>query len=350
MTTEAAILLMYLVGAVVVLGDLPIAIAVGVGVAVLLQFKPEMHGLAAQLADADMRAVVTFALIAFVVLPVVPNQTYDLTPPLDCLNPFQLWLMVVLMVGISLGGYLIYKLFGRNAGIWMGGLLGGLISSTATTFSYSRRTRADSEIVPLATTVLLIASTVVYSRVLLEVFVVTHAHFAEIAPPLAIMMAVSILVSAVQFVRIRAAPGEMPEQKNPAELKSAFIFAGLYAGVLMALSAAQDWNGELGLYGIAILSGLTDLDAITLSTARLVELGPLNEGIHSSIGWRLIVVATMANLVFKWGICLVLGAKELAWRMAGLFAIPVSAGAFLLWLWPDEPPFVLAACLKIVAP
>jgi uncharacterized membrane protein (DUF4010 family) len=334
MTTEIAIFLMYLVGAYVVLGDRVVAIAIGAGVAVLLQFKPELHGIASRLADDDMRAIMTFALITCIILPVVPNKTYDVVAPLNILNPFQLWLMVVLMVGISLGGYLAYKFFGRNAGVLLGGMLGGLISSTATTISYARRSRESLQAVPLATVVVLLASTVVYGRVLLEISVVTPKYFGKLAPPIGIMMGASAIATAMMFWRVRGGREEMPQQKNPTELKSAIVFAGLYAGVLMALSAAHTFVGEQGLYSVAILSGLTDMDAITLSSARLVQLGPTGGGIDHSTGWRLIVAAILSNHFFKWAICLFVGSRKLARLVAVFFAVPMLAGGILLWLWP----------------
>ncbi|MCR9295124.1 MAG: DUF4010 domain-containing protein [bacterium] len=333
MTTEAAILLMYLVGVYVVFGDRIVAIAIGVGVAVLLQLKPELHGIASKLADNDLRAIMTFALITFIILPIVPDTTYDLAVPLNVLNPFRIWLMVVLMVGISLGGYLVYKFFGRNASVLAGGLLGGLISSTATTISYAKRTRDNPQAVPLAAVVVLLASTVVYARVLIEIFVVTPGNFVELARPVSIMMAASAVSTAMMFWHVRSGPEEMPEQKNPTELKSALVFAGLYAGVMMALSAAQQLIGPEALYGVAVLSGLTDMDAITLSSSRLVEIGPAKGGIEASIGWRLIIVATMANHFFKGAMCLLIGSRKLAVQVALLFALPLATGAGMLWLW-----------------
>ena len=148
MTTEVAILVMYVVGAYLVVGERMVAVAVGATVAVLLQFKPELHGIAARLGDQDLRAIMTFALITCIILPVLPNTTYEVVSPLDVLNPFEIWMMVVLMVGISLTGYLVYKFFGRNAGILLGGVLGGAVSSTATTLSYAKRTRWTAQFAP----------------------------------------------------------------------------------------------------------------------------------------------------------------------------------------------------------
>lgn len=333
-TTEAAILLMYFVGVYLVTGERVVAIAVGAAVAVLLQFKPELHGIAARLGDQDLRAIMTFVLITGVILPVLPNTTYDVAAPLNVLNPFEIWTMVVLIVGISLGGYLIYKFFGRNAGILLGGILGGAISSTATTLSYARRTRTTPDSARMAALIIVLASSVVFARVMLEISLVAPQHFRHLAPPIAVMMAGGTTAAVLVWLRLRREPAELPQQKNPTELRSALVFAALYAGVLMALAATRNYLGGHGLYGVAVLSGLTDMDAITLSTARMVKLGPNQEGISADVGWRLIVVASMANLLFKWCMAALVGHRKLGWRLGVLFALPFATGCGLLWLWP----------------
>ena len=137
-TTDVAALLMYAVGAlVVVLPEQPgIPVAIGGGVAVLLQYKLELHTIARRLGDQDIKAIMQFVLLSCVILPVLPNQNYLL----GVLNLRETWLMVALIVGMSLGGYILYKFLGRDAGILLGGLLGGVISSTATTVSQARHT------------------------------------------------------------------------------------------------------------------------------------------------------------------------------------------------------------------
>ena len=331
MTTEAAILMMFGIGAYLIGGDRIVAVILGVGVAVLLQFKPELHRISDRLGDIDVRAIMQFALITCIVLPLLPNRAYG---PLNVLNPFETWLMVVLMVGISLGGYLIYKFFGRDAGVVLGGLLGGAISSTATTFSYARRTHRRPAAATVATSVIMFASTVVYARVLLEISVVAPNYFARLAPPVIIMLTVSILASAGSWLRARRHSASMPPQSNPTELKSAIVFALLYSGVLFALAAAKVYFDGRGLFAIAIISGLTDMDAITLSTSRMVQGSAEGPQIGVETGWKLIVVASMANLVFKGGVAAAIGGRPLAWRIALVFLPSLLAGGLLLWLWP----------------
>ncbi len=333
MTTEVAILMMYAVGAYLVVGHRVVSVAAGAVVAVLLQFKPELHGMATRLGDQDLRAIMTFVLITCIVLPVLPNTTYDLVAPLNVLNPFEIWLMVVLMVGISLSGYLAYKFVGRNAGIMLGGILGGAVSSTATTISYAKRTRAEAAHGRMAALVIVIASSVSFVRVLIEIFLVAPQQFIILAPPILVMMSVGVLVAVVTWLRVQREPVEPPAPKNPTQWRSAVVFAVLYAGVLMALAAAKAYLGGQGLYGIAIVSGLTDMDAITLSISRMVRLGA-NGGLATSDAWRLIVVASLGNLVFKWLMAAAAGGPALRRHLALLFAAPFAAGCLVLLFWP----------------
>lgn len=334
MTTEVAILVMFAVGAYLLFGERVVAVAIGSGVAILLQFKPELHGIAARLGDQDLRAIMTFVLITCVVLPVLPDRTYDLVAPFDVLNPFEIWMMVVLMVGISLTGYLVFKFFGSNAGIILGGILGGAVSSTATTLSYSKRARTDHHSAPLASVVISIASSVVFVRVLIEIFAVAPQHFVQLAPPLLVMMTSGIVAAGFAWWRVQTAPPAAPDQRNPTELRSAILFAALYAGVLLALSAVKTYFDGRGLYGVALLSGLTDMDAITLSTSRMVRASGGSGGIDASQGWRLIAVATMANLVFKWAMAASIGPKTMRYQLAYLFAFPLVTGLLLILFWP----------------
>lgn len=331
LTTEVAALLMYGVGAYLTAGKQDyvnaVAIAVGGATALLLHFKAPMHTFVARIGEKDVTAIMQFVLIALVIFPVLPDQAYD---PFGVLNPHQVWLMVVLIVGINLGGYVCYKLFGQQAGAVLGGALGGLISSTATTVSYSRRTQGAAELAGMAALVILIATAISYARVLIEIAVVVPGRFWLLAPPLAIMLAAMVLVSLASWFRDREGTVAVPEPGNPAELVPALIFAGLYATVILAVAAAKEYLGATGLYTVAILSGLHDMDAITLSTARLVE----QDQLPVDIGWRIILTASLANLATKGAIAAALGDRRLAGRVAAWYGIGLAIGIGLLVLWP----------------
>ena len=326
-TTEFAAVLMYGIGAWVVVGSMTQAVVLGGVVALLLQLREPLHEFAGKIGEQDIKAIMQLVLIALVILPLLPDRAFG---PYGVLNPYQVWWMVVLIVGISLLGYVAYKLFGMRAGTVVAGILGGIISSTATTVSYARRTKEDPGISRLAALVVMIASAVTFVRVMAEIAVVAHGSFLALAPPLAVLLGVAVVLSLVAWRIDRHAAQEPPEPANPAELRSALLFGVLYAAVLLAIAFARDRFGTAGLYAVAAFSGLTDVDALTLSTARLVDGGHL----AAADGWRAILLAILVNLVFKGAIVAVLGSRRMLGRVAILFAAALAAGGVVWWVWP----------------
>ncbi|MEW6131363.1 MAG: DUF4010 domain-containing protein [Acidobacteriota bacterium] len=326
LTTEIAMLLMFALGVYLTVGHKEIAIAIGGGAAVLLQFKNQMHAVVAKLGEEDLKAIMQFALISLVILPVLPDATYD---RFSVINPRQIWYMVVLIVGISLGGYIVYKFFGKNAGIVLGGILGGTISSTATTVSFSRRTKAAPATSLTATIVIMIASSVVLVRVMLEIAVISLAFFKQAILPLAILLLLLAALSLGLWFWGQKQETEMPPQENPSELKSALFFGLIYALVLFAVAAAKARFGDRGLYIVAALSGLTDVDAITLSTAHLVD----GERLDGDTGWKVVLVALLSNLVFKAGAAALLGSRLLLKKLGSFYAVVLVVGILILLMW-----------------
>jgi uncharacterized membrane protein (DUF4010 family) len=321
LTTEVAMLVMFAVGAFLTSGPIAVAVIIGGTVAVLLHLKPQMHSLARRLEDPDFTAIMQFVLITLVILPILPNQKYG---PYQVWNPYKIWLMVVLIVGISLGGYIIYKFFGQKAGTLAGGILGGLISSTATTVSYARRTAQAPE-----ASGLMVASTIVFGRVLIIIGASARDFLPVAAGPIGTVLGGSAVICLVMWWLSTKEPAALPEQGNPSELKGALVFAGLYALVLVAAAAAKENFGTQGLYVVAVLSGLTDMDAITLSVSDMVH----RNQVDGRSGWRLVLVAAMANLVFKAGIVAFIGSGKLLKRILVLFGIVLgwSLGVMMLW-------------------
>jgi uncharacterized membrane protein (DUF4010 family) len=328
MTTEVAVLLLYVIGALIVVGYLTAAVVIAGAMAVLLHSKRPLHNFARAVGERDMRAIMQFVLLSLVILPILPSEDYG---PFGVWNPFKLWLMVVLIVGISLGGYVAYKFLGTRAGSLLGGIIGGLVSSTATTVSYSRRTVPEAALAPLSAFVIMTASCISIVRVLVEVAAVAPAQFMEVVLPLTGMLVFCFLITVALFFPSRKQGIRMPEQKNPAELKPALVFGGLYALVLLAVAVAKQYFGSAGLYVVAVISGLTDLDAITLSTGQLAG----SKKIDTSTAWRVILIAVMSNFLFKFGIVAALGSAGLTQRIGCAFAVALAAGGAILLLWPN---------------
>jgi uncharacterized membrane protein (DUF4010 family) len=264
-----------------------------------------------------------------VILPTLPNETFG---PYDVLNPHDIWLMVVLIVGLSLAGYFIYKWLGKDIGTVASGILGGLISSTATTVTYARRTKDVPDVSKLAAFIIVIASTIALVRVIIEVAVVSPQYLGMIAPPLIVeaifMVALSV---ALYFYTRKKDIEEMPEPDNPAQIKSALIFGALYGIILLGVAFAKDYLGQGGLLAIAIISGFTDVDAITLSLANTVNRGEIK--VHNA--WQLILLASLSNLVFKAGLTYFLGTRQLAKYVIVIFGLSIVFGLLIIWLWPQ---------------
>jgi len=327
-TTEMAALVMYGVGALLSLGYMAPGMVIGGAVAVLLHSKEPLHGFIDRIGKADVEALIRLTIIALVVLPVLPDRDFG---PFRVLNPFEIWLMVVLIVGISMAGYVAFKVFGTRAGALAAGILGGLISSTATAVSYSHRSRKEPARSTGAALVIILASTVVFARVLVELGVVAPELFGRVAPPIAAMMAVMILISGVFVLRAEdMGDYELAEQEPPSDIKAALLFGGLYAAVLLAVAFSREFLGTSGLYVVAAISGLTDIDAITLSTAQLMKSG----GLDTSTGWRVVQVGALANLVFKGGMVAMLGHPRLRARIMASFGLALVGGGVILWFWP----------------
>lgn len=300
-TTEFAGLVTYCIGAWTTIGE-PISTVVAAGaLVVLLQAKARLHALVRGLGETDFRALVQLILIGLVGLPLVPDWRIG---PNDVLAARTVAWMVVLISGLSLGGYFAWRAFGSGRGSLVGGILGGLVSSTATTFAVARRSAGDGGAAPLASAaMILLASTVVWVRVLGEVAVVAPAALDDLALPLVTAALPTLAAALIVWRRGRNEPVPEVLHANPAQLGAAFGFGLLYAVVLVGLELARDLFGPGWLYAAAAAAGLTDMDAITLSTATLVRDGLLDP----SSAWRLVVTAALANLVFKFAIVFVLG-------------------------------------------
>ncbi|MBI2385153.1 MAG: MgtC/SapB family protein [Elusimicrobia bacterium] len=324
-TTEVALLATFLIGAYAAEGSLAVAGAAGAAVAVLLQFKPELHGAVDKLGEEDMRAIMRFAVVAMIILPILPDQAYG---PSGTLNPRESWLMVVLVVGLSLAGYIAYKFMGKRGGMLAAGLLGGLISSTATAFGYSRQAAAQPRTEALAGGVVALACAVVFARIMIEIGVAAPRVLLRGALPLSLAAAAAALFAGAVLLRSSGEPGGV-EPRNPGGMLAAVGFGAGYAlvGLLMALGhdrfAGSEWL-------VAALSGLSDVDAATLSAARLARSG----AIEADTAWRLALVAASSNTLFKAGLVTVVSRRALGLRLGlpllGLCAVTAALAVY----WP----------------
>jgi len=306
LTTEVAMLVTVLIGALCYWGHLTLAVAIGIATTTLLSLKFETDQFVRALTNEDIFAALQFAVISAIILPVLPNESF-LPPPFDVLNPFKIWLMVVFISGISFLGYVVIKFIGPEQGIGLTGFLGGIVSSTAVTLSFSERSTRQPELSRPFALAIMIAWTVMFSRVLIEVGVLNSALLGVVWVPLVAAGGVGLLYGIYLFLSQRSAEKGDVQFSNPFDLGSAIKFGLLYGVVLLVSRAAQMYFGDTGILISSLVSGVADVDAITLSMAELSNTGGLDLGTAS----RAIVVATMSNTMVKGGIALMGGSAVL---------------------------------------
>lgn len=301
LVTEVSLVGVFLVGVLVRLETPMLAAAIACVMAAILHVKIELHAMATRLTKEELRSIMQFLIISVVILPLIPNKTYG---PGGAVNLHNIWLMVVLIQGLGLVGYILNKFAGKRVGVLGGGLLGGLISSTATTLSYGR-IAVKEEWPNFHALVLLIAWTTLYGRVFLEARVLTSK--IDLLWPLVILLVASILVIIFFFRRQKKEKKIFDIKAQPIDFKTAVSFALIYSLILFAVAYFKENAKDEALWIIAFVAGLIDMDAITLSTARLVDRGVL----EASVGEGHIFLALFANTLFKGFLPLFLGAKNL---------------------------------------
>jgi len=327
-TTEVSALLAFLLGLLCAHGQLQLASAIAVVMALLLALKQWLHRLATQINADDVEATLKFAIVTLIILPLVPNDSYG-PPPLDALNPYKIWLMVVLISALNFASYLVIKVVGTEHGIGLVGILGGLASSTAVTLGFARRSKQDGAEAPALALGILLAWTVMLVRVAIMTALISWELGQQLFGVLGVLSVASLLAVAWLWrISKQQARGEVKPGSNPFELSEAIKFGLLFGMVVLAARAAQVYFGDAGVYLASAIAGLTDVDAITLAMADLARLDPAS----LQLGARAVVIAVLANTLTKSVMVLVLGSAELRRVMLPVTLGLLATGAVGLWL------------------
>jgi uncharacterized membrane protein (DUF4010 family) len=325
-TTEVAALATFLLGAVAAHGERELAAGLGVAVAAILAYKQPLHGFVEKLGPDDVYAALRLLVATFIILPILPDEPLD---PWEALNPQSLWLLVLLISGLSLVGYVLTRTLGAHRGIPITGLAGGLASSTAVTLSLARQSREPQYQKAGAAIVagVLLAWTVSFARVFVEVLIVNRALLPAVLPALAAMSAVC---AAFAWLMLRRADRDGSEAKevplrNPFSLTSAVKFAAIFALVLLVVKIVQTQAPEAGMYVVAAIAGTTDVDAMTLSMAQYARTNSPQVAAHA------ITIAVLSNTLVKTGMVLTLGDPSIRkWTILATTTIVAAGVAAIL--------------------
>jgi uncharacterized membrane protein (DUF4010 family) len=319
-TTEITAILTFLYGALCLSEYRLLAIVLAIFTTVILYAKKPTHAFVGRITDEEFYATLKFAIIAFVVLPFLPKDDY-----LGFFNPYRIWLIVVIVSGIEFVGYVIMKLMPPRKGITVMGFLGGIISSTALVINASRESKRGKTLTNSLAFSSALASSTVFLKLIIEVYIVNKALVEKVAVPMIIMFILGTVGLLFLWKRSKLEEGQISDLKSPFIIAPAIKFAAFFAFIIFLVTFANKYLGVSGVYVTSGIGGLANLDAPTVSLASLAY-----KQITAEVATLGIIIAACINTISKAGIAFLLGSKEFSRLVILSFSFPViGAIAFI---------------------
>lgn len=303
-TGIVGMLITFLLGSLAVIGEPVVAASAAVITAIILDNKAELHTALTKLQAYELDAALKLLLISVVMLPLLPNEGFG---PWQAINPYEIWWMVVLIAGISFVGYFAIKIGGAEKGILFTCLFAGLSSSTALTLQFANLSKQQPKLSGLLASGILISCGTMFPRIILVCSVVNYQLVEMLWLPMAVMM-LGFYLPAYWIWRYNRLDGsESPTlNQNPLALSSAFFFGLVLLVIMLLANLLQDWFGDAGTLLLATISGITDVDAITLALGRQSTGNLLLS--TATLG---IFIASAVNSLVKMGMASVIGTPAL---------------------------------------
>lgn len=323
-TGVVSIMVVFVLGNLAVSGEAVLAAAAAVITAVVLDNKRELHQALQKLQEYELDAALRLLLISIVMLPLLPNQSYG---PWNALNPYEIWWMVVLIASISFVGYFAIKIGGAKRGILFTSVFAGLSSSTALTLQFSHLSREQASISPLLASGILLSCGTMFPRLLIVLSVI-NPQLVKLLWPIVMAMMVALYIPAWWIWR-RSEVEQIEQsnkQTNPLALQSALFFGLVLAVIMLLAHALSEWFGNAGVLILSALSGITDVDAISLALGR--QSTQTLSVTTAALG---ILIAASVNTIVKMGMVIAIGDKKLWRRIAPVMTgcVVVGAGVFM---------------------
>ena len=317
LTTEVVFLMTFVLGAMLHTLDPGISIALSVITTLILTMKPYTQLVTKSIKQIEIMDTLKFAIMALIILPILPDRYVD---PFNVINPYQLWLLVILISGISFFGYFLIKTFGAGRGILLTSALGGLASSTAVTVAMANEVKKNKKIIDPATVGVVIASTLMFFRILLEILVVNLDLLPVLIPPILAMGVVGLAASWFMFHGVSKLKHKL-ELTTPFSIGPAIKFTLFFVFILLATYFANNMFGNAGLYAASLIAGLANVDAITLSVASLARTQ-----ISYKVASIAILIAALTNTFVKAGIAFLFGSREFGLKVLKVFLAVAIVG------------------------
>lgn len=325
-TSLVAALITFLLGTLATLGYVAISLSTAIVVALLLRLKPLLHSWLKRIKREELLAALELLLISVVFLNIFPNEGLG---PWKSFNPFQIWLMVVLVATISFIGYFSMKLAGPKKGVLLIALFSGFVSSTALTLHFSKLAKEKKEMVNLFSVGILLASAVLYLRTLLLILILNASIIAPLIGAFSAMS--SILLAASYFIWRKVEKIEFFSHhpiKNPLDLKTALIFGAFLSIITVLIHGVQQMLGETGLYVLSSLSGFVDVDAIVIALTRMSIQETWSKVIVNAI-----IFAICANTLFKALLAYFVGGSRMLFQVCLPLVMSIGIGLIFVGIF-----------------
>lgn len=322
-TSEIAGFLAFFIGMLCYYGEITLAVILTIIITIVLYARSVLHTFAQKIKKEEMADTLKFAVIAFVILPLLPNQGYG---PYEIFNPYITWLMVVFISGIGFVGYIAMKWFGEK-GVALAGILGGLISSTAVTTSFAGRSKKEKKIHLTLALGVILANGIMLIRMLVVVFAINRNLFLKVIIPIAILAVATGIFSYILWKKSKNVKGKV-ELTSPFTLSPALKFGAFFAFILAMVKIADVYLSSNGVYIVSFLSGFADVDAITISLSQLAK-----SSIAESTALTGLLLAALTNIGVKGGIAYFFGGREFGRIVVAFYAVLIVIGVGLIFLF-----------------
>lgn len=325
-TTEFALIAVFLLSSLVYMGEYLLSAFIALLITVLLTFKVKIHRAVARLSRQEILSILLFAAITALVLPLLPNQDFG---PYGALNPYKIWFIVTIFIALNFVAYFLHKFIGSKYSIITTGVLGGFISSTATAWYFSRLAGKSKEGGMTHVGAIIIASSIMFPRLLIWLVVINPGLLKNLWLPVVIFGLIGF-GAGFYFTRKSLGDEDFEERSigNPINLKDAGIFGVIYVIILLAVGFAEAQFGNQGVLLAAGISGLTDVDAITISMAEYSKGSITNNTAATAI-----LIAAFANTLIKYAFCLIFGNSNMRrYASWGFIPIFVAGIAYIVYM------------------
>lgn len=317
-TSVVAGMLTFLLGTMAVVGNLQLAIGCAVGMTVLLALREPLHRWISSLNWQEIRAVLTLLAMSFLLLPLLPNRPID---PWKAINPYQVWLFAIMIAAISFTGYVAVKAFGNRLGVVMAAVAGGLASSTATTLALAKLAREHPSSSGLLSAGILVAGVVMTLRAGVIAVALNGSLLLSLFP--ALLTTAAVLGIGAAILLFKNVQQETPELQisNPLAIGTAIKLTALLAAVMLAAELVRRMVGGIGILVVAALSGIVDVDALTISIARMP-----GDDVDLNTAARAIMIAVAINTISKAIMASWVGNRRVGLLVGGISVIALAGG------------------------